>query len=58
MRSSFDVAELRGSLEDVLGKVVDGVQRSHLASLNHALSEDWDDELHEELAHVELVNSL
>ena len=40
--------------EDVVGQVVYWVSWAETVHLNHALSEHWDDLLHQELAHVQL----
>ena len=38
--------------EDVVGQVVNGISWANPVDINHALSEHWDDLLHQELTHV------
>ena len=40
--------------EDVVRKVVDGVGRADAINIDHTLSQNWNNLLHEELAHIKL----
>ena len=43
------------SLENILSQVVDWIKRSVLPDVNHALCQDRDDVLHQELSHIEVI---
>ena len=40
--------------EDVVREVVDGVGRADTINIDHTLSQNWNNLLHEELAHIKL----
>ena len=41
--------------KDVIREVVDGVSRANTINIDHTLSQNWNNLLHEELAHVKLL---
>ena len=49
------LAKLVTLLKDVVGQVVNWISRPNPVHINHALSKDRDDLLHQELSHVELA---
>ena len=40
--------------KDVIREVVDGVSRANTINIDHTLSQNWNNLLHEELAHIKL----
>lgn len=42
-------------LENIICKVVDRVKRSNFPDINHSLGKEWNDVLHKELSHVEVI---
>ena len=49
------LAKLVTLLKDVVGQVVNWISRPNPVHIDHALSKDRDDLLHQELSHVELA---
>ena len=41
--------------KDVIREVVDGVSGANTINIDHTLSQNWNNLLHEELAHVKLL---